>query len=49
MSARAPRRNPYRPGTPSYARFRGAALRRRTALARATAGRAITPQTRQKS
>jgi hypothetical protein len=38
-------RNPYRPGTPSYARFRKAALKRKSALAQATATRAKTPET----
>ena len=38
-------RNPYRPGTASYARFREAALKRKSALARATAARAKTPET----
>ena len=44
-----PRRNPYRPGTASYARRREAELRRRTALARATAGRAKTPEARRRA
>ena len=35
----AKRRNPYRPGTASYARLRKATLKRRAALARATAAR----------
>jgi hypothetical protein len=39
------RRNPYRAGTASYARFREATLKRRAALARATAARAKTPET----
>ena len=43
------RRNPYRPGTASYARFREAALRRRAALAWATAARARTPETRRQA
>jgi hypothetical protein len=38
-------RNPYRPGTASYARFRKAALKRKSALAQATAARAKTPGT----
>ena len=38
-------RNPYRSGTASYARFRKAALKRKVALAQATAGRARTPET----
>ena len=41
----AKRRNPYRPGTASYARFRKAALKRKSALAQATAGRAKTTET----
>jgi hypothetical protein len=41
----ARRRNPYRPGTASYARFRKATLKRRSALAQATAARAKTPET----
>ena len=40
-------RNPYRPGAASYARFREAALKRKSALARATAVRAKTPETGQ--
>ena len=38
-------RNPYRAGTASYARFRKAALKRKSALAQATAARAKTPET----
>jgi hypothetical protein len=38
-------RNPYRSGTASYARYRKAALKRKAALAQATAARAKTPQT----
>jgi hypothetical protein len=45
----AERRNPYRPGTASYARFREATLRRRVALARANATRAKTPETRRRA
>src|ERR1700685_588321 len=41
------RRNPYRPGSPSYARLREADLKRKAALARATASRAKSPETRQ--
>ena len=41
----ARRRNPYRSGTASYARFRKAALKRKSALAQATAARAKTPET----
>jgi hypothetical protein len=39
-------RNPYRPGTVSYARFREATLKRRAALANANSTRAKTPETR---
>jgi hypothetical protein len=39
------RRNPYRPGSASYARFREAALKRKSALAQATAARSKTPET----
>jgi len=45
----AERRNPYRPGTESYARFREATLKRRAALARANADRTKTPETRRRS
>jgi hypothetical protein len=45
----AERRNPYRPGTIRYARFREAALKRRAALARVNAARAKTPETRRRS
>ncbi len=45
----AKRRNPYRPGTASYARFRGAALKRKAALAAANADRAKTPETRRRA
>jgi len=38
-------RNPYRSGTASYARYRKAALKRKAALAQATAVRAKTPGT----
>ena len=38
------RRNPYRPGTASYARFRRAALKRKSVLAQATASRAKMPE-----
>lgn len=48
-SARSPRRNPYRPGTASYARFRSAELRRRRALAEAAAARAKKPQARRRA
>jgi hypothetical protein len=41
----AERRNPYRPGTASYARVRKVALKRKSALAQATASRAKTPET----
>jgi hypothetical protein len=39
-------RNPYRPGTASYARFRKAALNRKVALAEANAARAKKPEAR---
>ena len=42
------RRNPYRPGTASYARYRKAALKRQTALDQATAVRAKAPTTRRR-
>jgi hypothetical protein len=42
-------RNPYRSGTASYARFRKAALKRKSALAQATAARAKTPETGQRA
>jgi len=42
----APRRNPYRPGTASYARLRKATLKRRAALAQATAARTNSPEVR---
>jgi hypothetical protein len=38
-------RSPYRSGTASYARFRKGALRRKSALAQATAARSKTPET----
>jgi hypothetical protein len=38
-------RNPYRSGTASYARFRKAALKRKSALVSATAARAKTAET----
>ena len=41
----ARRRNPYRSGTASYARFRKGALRRKSALDQATAARSKTPET----
>jgi hypothetical protein len=43
------RRNPYRPGTASYARLRRATLKRRAALAQVNAARAKTPETRRRS
>jgi hypothetical protein len=43
------RRNPYRPGTVSYARRREAILKQRAALARANAARANTPETRRRA
>jgi hypothetical protein len=45
----ARQRNPYRPGTASYARVRKAALKRRATLAEATAARAKTPETRRRA
>lgn len=42
-------RNPYRPGTASYARLRKAILKREAALAQANATRAKTPQTRRRA
>jgi hypothetical protein len=42
-------RNPYRPGTPSYARFRAATLQRRAVLAQANADRAKTPEKRRQA
>jgi hypothetical protein len=45
----AKRRNPYRPGTASYARFREATLKRRVPLAQANAARAKTPETRRRT
>ena len=45
----AERRNPYRPGTASYARFREARLRRKAALAQANAARAKRPETRRRA
>jgi hypothetical protein len=44
----AKRRNPYRPGTASYARVRKATLKRRTALAQANAARAKQPKARRR-
>jgi hypothetical protein len=43
------RRNPYRPGTTSYARFREVTLKRKAVLAQATAARAKTPETRRRA
>jgi hypothetical protein len=48
-SARSPRRNPYRPGTASYARVREAALKRRAARGRTAAARAKTPEMRRRA
>jgi hypothetical protein len=45
----AGQRNPYRPGTASYARVRAAGLKSRAALAAATAARAKTPETRRRA
>jgi hypothetical protein len=47
-SARSPRRNPYRPGTASYAQLREATLRSRTALAQANAARSKASKTRRR-
>jgi hypothetical protein len=43
------RRNPYRPGTVSYARRREATLKQRAALAQANAVRAKKPETRRRA
>jgi hypothetical protein len=43
------RNNPYRPGTTSYARFREGSLKRKAALAQATAARTKTPETRRRA
>jgi hypothetical protein len=43
------RRNPFRPGTASYAWLREADLKRKVALAQATATRAKTPETRRRA
>lgn len=43
------RRNPFRPGTASYARFRETDLKQRAALAQANAARAKTPEARRRS
>lgn len=48
-SGRPPRRNPYRPGTASYARFRKASLKRKATLAQANAARAKAPETRRRA
>ena len=45
----ARQRNPYRPGTTSYAGVRAAILRRKAALAQANAARTITPETRRRA
>src|SRR5215472_12703218 len=45
----APRRNPYRPGTASYARAREADLKRQVALAQARAARTRSPETRRRA
>jgi hypothetical protein len=45
----ARRRNPYRPGTESYARFREATLKRKAALAGANAARAKAPEKRRRA
>ena len=43
------RRNPYRPGTASYARAREADLKRQVALAQARAARTRSPETRRRA
>jgi hypothetical protein len=43
------RRNPYRPGSASYARFRETTLKRRAALANANAARAKKPEARRRA
>jgi hypothetical protein len=43
------RRNPYRPGSASYAQFRETLQRRRATLASARATRAKTPETRRRA
>ena len=48
-SGRPSRRNPYRPGTESYARLREATLKRQAALAQATGVRTKTPEARRRS
>jgi hypothetical protein len=48
-AARSRRRNPYRPGTRSYATFRQSELNRRRALAEATAARAKKPEARHRA
>jgi hypothetical protein len=45
----AKRRNPYRPGTVSYARFRKATLKRKATLAKANVARAKKPETRRRA
>lgn len=44
----AKRRNPYRPGSARYAKYRAGTLKSRTALAQATAARAKNPKTRRR-
>lgn len=48
-STKLRRRNPYRPGTASYARFREVSLKRRAALAQANAARAKNPEARRQA
>jgi hypothetical protein len=43
------RRNPYRPGTPSYAQLHAGALKRKAALGRLNAAGAKTPETRRRA
>jgi len=45
----AERRNPYRPGTASYARSRAASLKRRAALGRLNAAAGKAPETRRRA
>jgi hypothetical protein len=47
-NARSRRRNPYRPGTPSYAQFQESVLRKRHALSTANVARAKKPEKRRR-
>jgi len=50
MAERRPAgRNPFRPGTASYARLREADLKRRAALGKGNAARAMTPEARSRA